>query len=206
MGSSGSKAVQQTVRKFPTRAPGSAPPAAPRPSLKPSPGQSPDQPAASQPRSAPQASFAKDEAIRADSVDPNRPDFITPEFAERLHKMGIVQPNPTYSPSSTASPFSGDASGIRQSLSKPQFPPATKNTTLGALEARRRIEAQANEELEHMGKSTDQGKQFLDITTIKQILVLRDRGVSAADIESRLRLRPGVVARLGPKGIVSAAS
>ena len=216
--------MQGTVRKFPSRAPGIAPSAATRPIPR-SPRQSPDPSTAPQPRSRPQASYTKDEgkiseqsynisvsdtdilpAIRADSVDPNRPEFLTPDFADRLQKMGIVQPNPTYSPSSIASPFSGDASGIAQTLSKPQFPSARHNPTLGVLEARRRIEEQAKEELENLGKSTDKGKQFLDVTTVKQILVLRDRGVSASDIEARLRLRPGVVAGLGPKGIVSAAS
>lgn len=143
-------------------------------------------------------------AIRADSVDPS-PDFINPEFAQRLQKMGIVQPNPTYSPSSIASPFP-DASSIKPSASGPQFPSASNNTTLGVLEARRRLEAQAKLELENMGKSTDKGREFLDVATIKQILILRQRGESASDIEARLRLKPGIVARLGPKEIVSPVS
>ncbi len=119
--------------------------------------------------------------------------------------MGIAQPNPTYSPSSIASHFP-DASGIKQSFSAPQFPSSSSNATLGVLEARRRLEAQAKGELDNMGKSTDKGRELLDIGTIKQILVLRQGGASAADIEARLRLKPGVVARLGPPGVVSPAS
>lgn len=138
-------------------------------------------------------------------MDPDRPDFLSPDFADRLRKMGIVQPNPTYSPSSIASP-SPDASGIRQTLSTPQFPSASNNATLGVLEARRRLEAQARNELDNMGKSSDLGREFLDIATVKKILVLRQRGESASAIEERLRLRPGIVARLGPAGIVSPAS
>lgn len=57
-----------------------------------------------------------------------------------------------------------------------------------------------------MGKSTDRGKEFLDIGTVKQILVLRQGGISATDIEARLRLKAGVVARLGPQGMVAPAS
>ena len=138
-------------------------------------------------------------------MDPDLPEFITPDFADRLRKMGIAQPNPTFSPSSIASPFP-DASGIRQSFSTPQFPSSSSNATLGVLEVRRRLEARAKRELENMGKSTDKGREFLDIGTVKQMLVLRQGGASAADIETRLRLKPGVVARLGPPGMVAPAS
>jgi hypothetical protein len=144
-------------------------------------------------------------AIRADSVDPDRPEFISPDFANRLQQMGIVQPNPTYSPSSTAYPSFPDASGIKQSLATPQFPSSSNNATLGVLEARRQLEARAKYELDNTGKSTDKGREFLDIGTVKQILVLRESGTSATDIETRLRLKPGLVARLGPRGIVAPA-
>ena len=99
-----------------------------------------------------------------------------------------------------------DASGIAQTLSAPQFPSSRANTTLNVLEARRKLEAEAQAELDSLGKLTDKGRQFLDIATIKQALVLRDRGVAASDIESQLGLRPGLVAKLGPKGLVSPAS
>lgn len=145
-----------------------------------------------------------DPAIRADSMDPDRPEFSA-DFADRLRKMGIVQPNPTFSPSSIASPSPG-ASGMQQPLSGPRFPSASNNATLGVLEARRRLEEQARNELDNRGKSTDRGREFLDIATVKQILMLRQRGESASDIEARLNLRPGIVARLGPEGIVSLAA
>jgi hypothetical protein len=136
-------------------------------------------------------------------MDPDRPEIISPDFASRLQKMGVVQPNPTYSPSSIASSSFPDASGIKQSLSTPQFPSSSNNATLGVLEARRQLEARAKYELDNMGKSTDKGREFLDIGTIKQILVLRKSGTSATDIETRLKLKPGLVARLGPQGIVA---
>jgi len=142
-------------------------------------------------------------AIRADSIDPESP--ISADFADRLRQMGIAQPNPTYSPSSIASPFP-DASGIKQSLSTPRFPSSSSNATLSVLEVRRRLDTRARAELENTGKSTDKGKEFLDIGTVKQMLVLRQGGASAADIETRLRLKPGVVARLGPPGMVAPAS
>ncbi|KAK3310270.1 uncharacterized protein B0T15DRAFT_31584 [Chaetomium strumarium] len=205
MGASGSKAAQNTVRKFPSRAPGSSPAATTKPATRTTPRPAPAPSADAHLRSRPQASYAKDDEIRADSMDPDRPDFIGPEYADRLRQMGIAQPNPIFSPSSIASPFQ-DVSGIKQSLSTPRFPSSANNATLGVLETRRRLEAQAKDELENMGKSTDQGRAFLDIGTVKQILVLRQRGESAAEIESRLRLKPGIVARLGPQGMVAPAS
>jgi len=138
-------------------------------------------------------------------MDPNRPEFSA-EFANRLQKMGIVQPNPTYSPSSIASPFLNAPPGSSPSASSPQYPAPSSNVTLGVLEARRRLEARAREELENMGKSSDKGREFLDIGTVKQMLVLRQGGASATDIEKRLGLRPGLVAKLGPRGVVAPAS
>jgi hypothetical protein len=138
-------------------------------------------------------------------MDPEQSEFISPDFADRLRKMGVVQPNPTFSPSSIASPVP-DASGVKQSLPKSRFPSVPNNATLGVLEARHRLETQAKQELANTGKSTDKGREFLDIATVKQILVLRQSGRSSADIEQRLRLKPGTAARLGPEGIVSPAS
>ncbi|KAM0335527.1 hypothetical protein ACHAQA_000575 [Verticillium albo-atrum] len=179
MGSSSSKAASGAARKFPTRTPGAAvPPAAAR------------QPRQAPPR--PQASTTKDEAIRADAADPE----VTADFSARLHQMGIAQPNPTYSPSSTAHsiPASPATSG-------PRFPSAANNATLGALEARRLAEAAARQEFEALGRKDFQGREFLDLNTIVQMHLLRDRGVPDRDIERKFNLKEGVVARLGKRGI-----
>ncbi|KAK4105655.1 hypothetical protein N658DRAFT_492133 [Parathielavia hyrcaniae] len=205
MGASGSKAAQQTVRKFPSRAPGSSPTAAAAsPATRSSPRSAPAPSADVQQRSPPQTSSTKSDSIRSDSAAPDGSE-LRPDFASRLQKMGIVQPNPIFSPSSIADPFP-DAYGMPQLMSNPRFPPSSNNATLSALEMRRQIEAGAKHELDNMGKSTDKGREFLDIATVKQILVLRQGGASARDIESRLRLKPGVVARMGPQGLVAPAS
>lgn len=88
----------------------------------------------------------------------------------------------------------------------PQFPAASNNATLGALEARRQLEQRAQQEFDMMGKPDYQGREFLDIMTIRNILVMRQRGESPSDIETRLRLKPGVVARLGRPGVVEPAT
>lgn len=56
-----------------------------------------------------------------------------------------------------------------------------------------------------MGKPSSKGKEFLDIATIQKIILLRQQGQEAAETETRLGLKPGVVARLGPPGILAPA-
>ncbi len=121
-------------------------------------------------------------------------------FSSRLKQMGIAQANPTFSPSSA---FSPDPPGA-QPASGPRYPSSASNATLSVLEARRELEEKADEEFGNMGRSTDKGREFLDAATIRDILVLRDRGIDTIAIEARLHLKPGVVKRLGPRGLVSA--
>ncbi|KAK0657149.1 hypothetical protein B0T16DRAFT_425485 [Cercophora newfieldiana] len=192
MGSSGSKTAQNAARRFPTRAPGSAPPPTATRTPRPSP----------RPQAQPQASHAEED-VSTGSVDAySGTDSVNRAFADRLKQMGVAQPNPIFSPSSTVSGFP-DAYPTAQSFSKPQFPPAVGNATLGVLAARRRIQEQADLELENMGRPGAQGRELLDIATVKKILIMRQRGDETADIELKLRLKPGVVARLGPLGIVA---
>ncbi|KAK1767098.1 hypothetical protein QBC33DRAFT_559226 [Phialemonium atrogriseum] len=200
MGSSTSKAAQSGARKFPTRAPGAAapPPPPPRPSRT--------RPAPPPPRA--QASFTKDEAIRADSINPGAtPDSdygASPAFSARLRRMGVAQPNPTFSPSSTAASSSPPPPPPPSSSSHPgpgSFPPAAENATLGVLESRRRLQESADREFLSGGGGRE-GREFLDVGTIRDALVLRQRGVAAGDIEARLGLRRGVVGRFGAPGVV----
>ncbi|KAK4647671.1 uncharacterized protein QC761_103440 [Podospora bellae-mahoneyi] len=220
MGGASSKPAQNAVRKFPTRAPGSATPssltavrnAAPESTTPPAPSpasraQAQAVPPKSTTQLAPRPSVTKNESAgrpspssKQDSYSANPDktpsDYPSTAFASRLKQMGAVQPNPTYSPSSIASPLV-DASGISQSISGPMFPSAKNNPTLGALENRRRLEEQAKREMEDWGKSTHQGKEFLDIGTIKKIFVLSEQGESDQAIEKQLGLKKGVVAKLG---------
>ena len=56
------------------------------------------------------------------------------------------------------------------------------------------------------GRRGHEGRQFLDVFTIRQILTLRDeRGRSAAEIEKALGLKRGVVDRLGIQGVFELA-
>ncbi|KAI0837510.1 hypothetical protein F5Y06DRAFT_297367 [Hypoxylon sp. FL0890] len=182
MGAKTSKPAKAATRKFPTRAPGSAVP----PHARPSP--------AAQRSSEPRASFAKDDAIKADGADPDPNPMTNPAFSKRLQQMGVATPNPTFSNSSTASPYPVFPD---QEPQGPNYPAPAQNPTLSALEARQRLQEAAQLEFERPG----QGKEFLDVGILKQILIMQARGAPAPDIEKRLRLKSGVVNRLGPKGV-----
>jgi hypothetical protein len=41
----------------------------------------------------------------------------------------------------------------------------------------------------------------LDAGTLRKLLLLQNRGVEARDIEARLKLKSGVVAKVGPRGV-----
>ncbi|KAI2630382.1 hypothetical protein GGS26DRAFT_559096 [Hypomontagnella submonticulosa] len=184
MGARASKPAQSATRKFPTRAPGSSAP--PHTQQRPS----------TQPRTNPQASFAKDDTVKAENIDPDPNPLTNAAFSQRLKQMGVATPNPTLSNSLTAFPYAS-SSEHGPAPQAPNFPPASQNRTLSALEARQRLQERAQLEFENMA----QGKEFIDIGTLKQMLALQARGTPASDIEKRFKLKSGVVARLGPKGV-----
>lgn len=130
-------------------------------------------------------------------------DAVSGDFSRRLQEMGIVQPNPTFSPSSIADP--GIPDGPSAPLG-PMYPPSRKNATLSVLEARRRLQQQAEEELESMGRNSSQGRRFVDMRTMVEAIQLRDRGFPPAEIEHRLRLKPGLMNRLGHPSLLSHTS
>lgn len=123
---------------------------------------------------------------------------LQPGLAERLRQIGVVQPNPTYSPSSTASPTSSQPAANEPG---PVFPSPSNNAVLSALEARERLSREAEEEFESLGLSSGQGRRFLTSGMIRDVLVMRERGASEADIENRFNLRRGVVRKLGPRSL-----
>ncbi|KAI1251925.1 hypothetical protein MGN70_006496 [Eutypa lata] len=197
MGAKASKPAQSATRKFPTRGPGSAVPPPP-PSSKAAAA------AASQARTTgAKASFTKDDAIRADGRNPDPNPLQDQAFSSRLRKMGVATPNPTFSNSSTFNPnspppSSSSPSHQQQPSSNPRYPAASSNATLGALEARRQIQERAQVETENPGSP----REFVDAGTLRQVLNLRIRGAPAAEIERRLRLKSGVVERLGRPGVI----
>ncbi|KAI9171888.1 hypothetical protein HJFPF1_01379 [Paramyrothecium foliicola] len=201
MGSSSSKAARGAARKFPTRAPQAVPPQASKQPVKPT---------------QPNVGLNSDGTFptyclfhssthysEAQNLEASDHDAVTGDFSRRLQEMGIVQPNPTFSPSSTAGP--AIPNGPTAPLG-PLFPPARSNATLSVLESRRHIQQQAEDEVESLGLGTSQGRRFVDMRTMVEAIQLRGQGYATIDIEKKLRLQPGLLAKLGPPGLVSHAA
>ena len=71
------------------------------------------------------------------------------------------------------------------------------------LAARDRLAQEAEREFDEVARRGRgaQGRQFLDVGLLRHVLMLRDeKGLSGEEIERRLGLRKGIVARLGAKG------
>jgi len=139
----------------------------------------------------PSASTTRDSSINLDASDP--------DFASRLSQIGPVQPNPTFSPSST---FSADPTRPQHMSSGD---PST-NPAVSLLTARYRLAQEADEEFSNLGRRGSPGRSFLDVVTLRQVLMLRDeKGVSEGEIEKKLELKKGTVGKLGGKGVVGIA-
>ena len=133
-------------------------------------------------------------------------DAADPDFARSLRSIGPVTPSPTLSNSST---FNSYASTSQQSTTGPSpthpqmFPSPATNPAIQVVDARNRLTDEAEAEFADMGRRGFEGRRFLDVVLIRQMLSLRDeKGMEAGEIERRLGLRKGVVERLGAKGVV----
>lgn len=195
MGSSASKASRaagSAARQYPKRAANGAPVTAQAATTnappRPPPPASHGEPGPTV-KPQPHASSNRSEAINLDASDP--------DFAQSLRQLGPVQPNPTLSPTSAFNP----GQEIRSTAPNPRSNPA-----LAVLDARARLQDEAEVEFMDAGRRGHDGRQFLDVYLIRQILTLRDqRGRSPAEIERQLGLKKGVVERLGARGVVDLA-
>jgi hypothetical protein len=181
MGSSASKpasSASQAIRKYPTR---------------------PSRPART---AAPKATPKAGEATST-SLESNAPDAeaATNSFSKRLHDMGIVDPNPTFSLSSTVA-FNPDMR-VPRGVSRVARPGS--NHTLAALERRRELQRLAEAEVASVGQKGYAGREFLDIGTIARVLALLQAGEGALSIEKQLKLKSGVVDRLRSRGTIALA-
>ena len=136
-------------------------------------------------------------AIDLDSSDPDL------DLNARARKLGPVVPNPTLSNSSTFNQAHGHLH--QSSASQTVFPSRTaaQNPAVRLLEARERLAAEAEEEFANVGKKGAAGRKFMDVYTIRQVLQMREKGISSQEIEGKLGLRKGTVGVLGGKGVVS---
>ncbi|TID22726.1 Aspartate-tRNA ligase [Venturia nashicola] len=212
MGSSASKASRaagSATRKYPTKpsAQTSAPAqyrASPATPSRPGPTVHP----------APQATEEKTAEINIDASDP--------VYASNLRNLGVVDSNPFHSNSSVQNPSKQNhipdfapptnSRNLAYDNNSPfPYPSAANmdpasNPALRILQARGQLQDQADKEFENVGRRNFQGRQFLDVTMVSQVLLARKRGAPDQEIEKRMGLRAGIVGRLGKNGVVEAIS
>ncbi|ORY19825.1 hypothetical protein BCR34DRAFT_471520 [Clohesyomyces aquaticus] len=207
MGSSASKATRAagaSARQYPTRIPtstNSRPPPPPPPS---SPASYPGPNA----RSSQQTTSSQTPALDPDARDPL--------LASRLHSLGAVQPNPHYSPSSTSpldpdrsrtlrqtSPSTSTSANIPQNFPSDPFPHMADNPAIRVLQARQRIQEEAEEEISMTGRKEFVGRKYIDAGIVSLALMRRGKGEADARIEDGLGIATG---RLGvlKRGVVDA--
>ena len=74
------------------------------------------------------------------------------------------------------------------------------------MDARSRLQDEAERESHEAGRKGHTGRQFVDVLTLRQILIRRDeRGESGAEIEKAMGLKEGIVERLGKVGVAGLA-
>jgi len=86
------------------------------------------------------------------------------------------------------------------------FPSAdpAKNPALMVVQARERIGKQWEEERESLGRGSFAGRTLISAKEITEVLKLRDqKGMDSGEIEKQLRLKGGLVARLGASDVVA---
>ncbi|CAO2657549.1 Nn.00g036750.m01.CDS01 [Neocucurbitaria sp. VM-36] len=199
MGSSASKSARvagSAARQYPTRSP-------PNTTIRPPVTSSPQaantaaNPAAPGPRVHPpvQATETRTEAIEQDAKDP--------AFASRLSSLGVVQPNPHYSPTSTSEfdPRRNSSpslpSDMMQEPPTSAFPDPRNNPVLRVLEARQRITDEADDELRDVGRRGFAGRKYVDAGLIQLALMRQARGEPDSRIEEALGIKKGRLGVLG---------
>jgi hypothetical protein len=88
------------------------------------------------------------------------------------------------------------------------FPDAASmrnNPALLILQARKRLQEKANYEFDNVGRKDFEGRETMDVYMVTDALKMRQSGMSLEDIEKRLGLKKGVMAKLGERGLLEAA-
>jgi hypothetical protein len=138
-------------------------------------------------------------------------DARDPVLASRLSELGAVQPNPHYSASSTSSYdpqrnlSTTMPSDMMNAPPQPMFPDPRDNPALRVLDARQRIQEEADLDQEGVGRRGFSGRKYVDAGLIQNALVRRQRGEADASIEESLSMQKGRLSVLG-KGVVGPLS
>ena len=82
-------------------------------------------------------------------------------------------------------------SDMMSELPRSAFPDPQDNPALGILRARQRIQSEAEEELENVGRQSFRGRKYVDAGTITLALMRRQRGEPDSRIEEALGITKG---------------
>lgn len=143
-------------------------------------------------------------------------DASDPVLASKLRQIGPVEANPYQSHTSTQSQSQTGSRGLQIAdfASLNQGPPpgmfpdeATmrSNPALMVLQARSRLQEQADIELDNVGRRGAKGREFLDVYMVTDALKMRRAGITAEAIEQKMGLRSGIMAKLGARGVLEPA-
>ena len=128
-------------------------------------------------------------------------DASDPQFAASLRSLGPVTPT---SALSNSSHFPSVPSTKPSNPDQRIFPDPSRNPAVLILTARNNLAREAEAELARVRYEGERKRRFLDIITVRQVLMMRDeKHMAEADIEQKLGLEDGVVKRLGKKGVVA---
>ncbi|KAF2751957.1 hypothetical protein M011DRAFT_393323 [Sporormia fimetaria CBS 119925] len=130
-----------------------------------------------------------------------------PGLASRLDKIGPVQTHPQWSLLPTADlrqnlPPDVPAD-IMQPLPPSAFPNLADNPALRVLEARQRIQEEAEQELEQMNRRGFEVRKYVDASILQLALMRRKRGEPDSRIEESFNLEKGRLSAI-PKHITEA--
>ena len=128
-----------------------------------------------------------------------------PDFGSKLSRLGPAvsvghaKPGQQAFPTSSRPPLGQQGKNI--------FPTqdAKHNPSLLVVQARGQTGKKWEEEQDDMGKSTFEGRTLISAKEIRDVLEMRGRGMESGDIEKQLRLKRGIVERLGAKEAIANA-
>lgn len=113
-----------------------------------------------------------------------------------------------HDPSTSPQTFTPSAFNPSQSIfptSSPQGEDIRQNPAVSLLTARYRLAEEAEREFENVGRRGQEGRRFLDVVTLRQVVGMREGGMGDEEIEKKMGLSRGAVGRLGRVGVVGVA-
>jgi hypothetical protein len=145
-------------------------------------------------------SEAKSEHVDLDGRDP--------QFSSKLRALGPAVPVAHAQPQEGAFPTSSQPPLGQQAGVQNIFPGTSKisgvtNPAIVVVNARERIGKLWEEERDALGRGSFAGRTMLCAGELSEIIQLRDDGMVDGEIEKKMRLRRGLVGRLGVRGVVA---